>query len=250
MLTACGYKCVRSHRLQHAPTTCSTLPITSSAQKPPSDNRIIIRQASTSIEYRAAAYLRAQAFSIFLESNQTTDFARQAYLRMRGDEKWNELELAVKNENPKVIPLIATSLEGSIRNNASLCIPQQGAPPEWTVATLDINIGPKLPSEELLGTLPVDSTESLTRRGYLSNVCVLETMRRRGLAKNLILRATEISIELGIEHLYVHCIHSNTPARSLYIDHCGFQFEAEEKEATARALNRPRRVLLHKKLLL
>jgi ribosomal protein S18 acetylase RimI-like enzyme len=166
---------------------------------------------------------------------------------MRGDEKWNELELAVKNKTPKVIPLIATSLEGSIRNNASLCIPQQAEKkPEWTVATLDINIGPKLPSEELLGTLPVDSTESLTKRAYLSNVCVLETMRRRGLAKNLIFKATEISRELGIEHLYVHFIHSNTPARSLYIDHCGFQFEAEEKEATARALNRPRRVLLHK----
>jgi len=250
MITACGYKCVCSHRLQHAPTTCSTFPITFSAQKPPLDNQITIRQASTSIEYRAAAYLRAQAFSVFHESNQTTDFARQAYLRMRGDEKWNELELAVENKTPKVIPLIATSLEGSIRNNASLCIPQQAAPPEWTIATLDINIGPKLPSEELLGTLPVDSTQSLTKRAYLSNVCVLEAMRRRGIAKNLICRATEISLELGIQDLYVHFIHSNTAARSLYIDHCGFQFEAEEKEATARALNRPRRVLLHKNLLL
>jgi ribosomal protein S18 acetylase RimI-like enzyme len=193
--------------------------------------------------------LRAQAFSVFPESNQTTDFARQAYLRMRGDEKWAELEDAVKQTSPRVIPLIATSLEGSIRSNASLCIPQQGAPPEWTVASLDINIGPKLPSEELLGTLPLDPTESMTKRAYLSNVCVLDTMRRKGLAKKIILQATKLSREMGVEHLYVHFIHSNTPAQSLYVQHCGFEFEAEEKEATARALNRPRRVLLHKNLL-
>ena len=209
---------------------------------------IAIQRASTSIEYRAAAYLRAQAFSLYPKDSQATDFARQAYLRMRGDEKWLELEQAVENTSPIVIPLIATSLEGSIRNNASLCIPQKNAPPLWTVATLDINIGPKLPSEELLGTLPLDMNESLTKRAYLSNVCVLDTMRRRGLGKKIISAAVEISQGKGIEHLYVHVIHDNTPAKSLYIDHCGFEFEAEEKETTARALNRPRRILLHRKL--
>jgi ribosomal protein S18 acetylase RimI-like enzyme len=245
MFSASGYTRVRSHRL-HQVSNGSIAAITASAQTPPSADGILIRRATTSIEYRAAAYLRAQAFSVFPESNQTTDFARQAYLRMRGDEKWTELELAVKNDTPRVIPLIATSLEGSIRNNASLCIPQK-TKPEWTVATLDVNIGLKLPSEELIGSLPLDSSEAMTKRAYLSNVCVLDSMRRRGLAKRIIEEATEISRDLGVEHLYVHFIHTNNPARSLYIDHCGFEFEAEEKEATARALNRPRRVLLHKK---
>lgn len=51
----------------------------------------------------------------------------------------------------------------------------------------------------------------------------------------------------GVEHLYVHVVADNTPAHNLYLS-LGYEQEAEETEAFARALRRPRRLLLHKQL--
>lgn len=51
-----------------------------------------------------------------------------------------------------------------------------------------------------------------------------------------------------MRHLYVHVEAQNEAARQLYCEQCGFEVEAEESENTARALNRPRRLLLHRVL--
>jgi ribosomal protein S18 acetylase RimI-like enzyme len=47
--------------------------------------------------------------------------------------------------------------------------------------------------------------------------------------------------------MYVHVVHDNTAAQQLYTS-MGYQQETEETEGFARALRRPRRLLLHKKL--
>lgn len=52
----------------------------------------------------------------------------------------------------------------------------------------------------------------------------------------------------GVEHLYVHVAADNAAARQLYLEQCGFSVEAEESENVARALNRPRRLLLWRPL--
>jgi ribosomal protein S18 acetylase RimI-like enzyme len=53
---------------------------------------------------------------------------------------------------------------------------------------------------------------------------------------------------LLLQHLYVHVVADNIAARRLYEDKLGFEIEKEEKEALARSLNRPRRLLLQKQL--
>lgn len=115
------------------------------------------------------------------------------------------------------------------------------------VGTLDVNIGPKLDSEELIGQLP-SGPEVRNKRAYLSNVCVLGAARRQGIAKALIDTACRVSQERGVQHLYVHVAVDNPPAMDLYQRACGFELEAEEDENFARALNRPRRLLLHQAL--
>lgn len=45
----------------------------------------------------------------------------------------------------------------------------------------------------------------------------------------------------------MHVVHDNAAARQLY-GRLGFELETEETEAFARALRRPRRLLLHKAL--
>lgn len=124
-----------------------------------------------------------------------------------------------------------------------------GAPPELVVGTLDLNIGAKLPAEELVGREPT-AGDAARLRAYLSNVCVLGSVqtRRQGIAQALIREAVRRATAAGVSDLYVHVVADNIPARCLYEKRCGFLMEQEESESMARALNRPRRLLLRQSL--
>ena len=50
-----------------------------------------------------------------------------------------------------------------------------------------------------------------------------------------------------MQHLYVHVVPDNQAAVKLYLRQ-GFEVEDEENEGSARRLNRPRRLILHKSL--
>uniref|UniRef100_A0A7C9DZN8 Arylamine N-acetyltransferase n=1 Tax=Opuntia streptacantha TaxID=393608 RepID=A0A7C9DZN8_OPUST len=80
-------------------------------------------------------------------------------------------------------------------------------------------------------------------RAYLSNVCVAKELHRNGLGYALVSKAKSIAEEWGITSLYVHVAVDNEPAKILYMK-SGFIYESDEPEWQARALNRPRRVLL------
>jgi hypothetical protein len=47
------------------------------------------------------------------------------------------------------------------------------------VGTLDVNRGAKLPAEELVGRHPAGTSEAVSQRAYLSNVCVMKGARRQ-----------------------------------------------------------------------
>lgn len=79
-------------------------------------------------------------------------------------------------------------------------------------------------------------------------MCVAAPARRHGVAAALIREATSLAAQQGVEHLYVHVVADNTPAHRLYLG-LGFEQEAEESEGFARALQRPRRLLLHKQVI-
>lgn len=84
-------------------------------------------------------------------------------------------------------------------------------------------------------------------RAYLSNVCVARAARRRGVARALLSAAEAAAGAAGVAHLYVHVVADNGAASALYAS-AGFAVESEETEARARALQRPRRRILHKRL--
>ena len=120
--------------------------------------------------------------------------------------------------------------------------------PQYVIGTLDINIGFKLPSEELIGKLPSNSIDAHSQRGYLSNVCVLSSCRRLGIGSLLIDTACDTASSKGVQHLYVHAVSDNHSARKLYESVCKFEVEQQEEEKFARGLNRPSRILFHRKL--
>mmetsp|Transcript_5731 Transcript_5731/g.16397 ORF Transcript_5731/g.16397 Transcript_5731/m.16397 type:complete len:484 (-) Transcript_5731:949-2400(-) len=118
----------------------------------------------------------------------------------------------------------------------------KGALPQLVVGTLDINVGPRISSEELAGELPARGARM--GRAYLTNVCVALGARRRGVAKLLIEEAKRIAAVEGVQWLYVHARSRNPAALALYTRHCGFITERRETEAEAKALSRPPRVLM------
>ncbi|GAB4818850.1 hypothetical protein N2152v2_005896 [Parachlorella kessleri] len=182
----------------------------------------------------------------------------RAHLRMKGDYNWDSLELQVGGKDRfykgvTVVPFIATvPFTGDPESerlrtemaDPSCMLPAEGSqPPDIVVGTLDLNQGTKLPAEELMGQRPADGDKALLR-AYISNVCVAQAARRRGIAKLLISAAAEEAAQRGIHHLYVHVEAANAAAHKLYTEQCGFCLEQEESEGSARALNRPRRLLL------
>lgn len=114
----------------------------------------------------------------------------------------------------------------------------------YVCGTLDVTVCSKLPSEELIG-----KQGQREDRAYLSNVCVLAPMRKRGIARRTIEGACAHALELGVRHMYVHVVEDNAAARKLYEEKCGFAVEAIESANVARGLNRPRRLLLHRSLM-
>lgn len=52
----------------------------------------------------------------------------------------------------------------------------------------------------------------------------------------------------GVQHLYVHVVHSNEAAVRLYTQKTGFAVENQETHEFANLASRPRRLLLHKAL--
>ena len=61
------------------------------------------------------------------------------------------------------------------------------------------------------------------------------------------MKAVEEAAGEGVLHLYVHVEAENSAARRLYHE-CGFSQEQAEAGSTARMLNRPRRLLLHRSI--
>lgn len=192
--------------------------------------------------------------------------AARSHRRMKADDEWESLEARMKGRDKlwsgvRVTPIIAVlpydptdpvsqALDQELDRSTKL--PGVGAaPPKIVVATLDVNIGRGIPSEELLGSKPAEAEGSLDLlRAYFANVCTAPSLRRQGLAASLLQYGERVALRQGARYMYVHVIASNTPALELYTKRGGYSVEEAETEAFARALDRPRRLLLFKDLAL
>jgi GNAT superfamily N-acetyltransferase len=145
---------------------------------------------------------------------------------------------------PALPPGLAAALGAS--TDPSCCLPATPATPRrWGVATLDLNFGPRLPSERLVADppppppLPGGGGDG-RRRGagaggglaYLSNVSVAAPARRCGVGRALVAHALALSPGLGA----VRCAtHAATPAAGRLYCAAGFVAVAREAAAVARA---------------
>ncbi|KAK9828182.1 hypothetical protein WJX74_002235 [Apatococcus lobatus] len=219
-----------------------------------------IRTASTSsAELRSIGALRGTCFSSCPAGRSA--LAAQLHRRMMADNEWDSIEDKVHGKDVAfkgltVVPIMATlkleegmpaSLADALATEIGLQyqIPESSGYTAWCVGSLDLNIGARLPSEEVTGCLPGNELEAQRSRAYLSNVCVTPCMRKQGIAQDLIQHAKGEARGRGVAFLYVHVVPSNEAARNLYLA-SGFSVENQESVAFARSLNRlPREILLH-----
>lgn len=213
---------------------------------------LTIRQAFYTLDLQGAAALRSHTFLSF-PSGRSPSFAER-HRKTRAEDEWHVLEAKIAGTEPgfkRVACLIALCdydalPEISDELDSTCAVELIEGRERWVVGTLDVNLGPRLPGEELAGHHPKGEDSGL-RRAYLSNVCVALAARRRGVAGALLQESKQLAFQWGIEDLYVHVVAENQPARELYRT-CGFAFEQEETAASARLLCRPRRLLLRNHL--
>ncbi|KAG4956939.1 hypothetical protein JHK82_042665 [Glycine max] len=90
------------------------------------------------------------------------------------------------------------------------------------VGTLDLNIryllqGETYPGERVKAPLfcSINRTPP-SRYGYIANLCVIKSVRRQGIASNMMSFAIEAAKSNGLTQVYVHVDRNNRPAQILY----------------------------------
>lgn len=211
-----------------------------------------VQVASSPAQLLAAAHLRSYSFYTYPEG-RSAEFADR-HRRMRAQDECDTLHRKLAGDEPgfrQVACLVALCAQhgatSAARGPNPLCqVVGHGTESRWVAGTLDVNQGPRLPGEELIGQLP-KGPEAEFWRAYVSNVCVEPAARRRGVAAALLESAQQVARQWGVEVLYVHVVADNLPAKELY-EKSGFRVEQAESASAAHMLARPRRLLLRKRL--
>ena len=96
------------------------------------------------------------------------------------------------------------------------------------------------------------STDSWSRNDcrypYLSNLAVHPTRRRRGVARQLLLKCEQVALSWGYQDIYLHVLENNHQARQLYFK-MGYRLHQVDSNWSTWLLGRPRHLFLHKHLM-
>lgn len=269
------------------------------------------RVAAPGADLRAAASLRALAFSTNLQSGASASaeapsssssgpslFAREAWIRTRSREAWDALEARARGADEDYAGCGCLCLIGTIEDccagsddgedaelaravraegDASCTLAAVAADlldlgktrgeklpvrarRRLAVASLDIIVGPRLPSEALVAGAAAGGGAPTTP-AYLANVSVAPAARRRGLGVALLSEAISLVASGAVPsplssaplpaRVAVHAEARNAAARALYEHHSlGFELEQEESLKAESLRGRPRRVLYSRPVVL
>jgi ribosomal protein S18 acetylase RimI-like enzyme len=111
----------------------------------------------------------------------------------------------------------------------------------------------KTPQEEIIGTAEIalryPNTWSLIglQRPYISNLAVSNSYRRRGVARNLLLKCEQTALEWGFRSISLHVLENNHQAKQLYFS-SGYQLDQIEPSLGHWLFKSPRRLLLQKQI--
>lgn len=169
----------------------------------------LAREALLDEEYWTAAWLRAESH---WEDRPNERYAN-SYKRQYAEQEFNALKRRCKGYHGQRSTCIVT-VKKEIKNVQRTVI-------KSLVGTLDLSIrhllqGETFPGERVKAPLFCSNDKMESRYGYVANVCVTRSARRKGIAINMMKFAIESAKSKGAEQIYVHVHRKNTSAQLLY----------------------------------
>lgn len=168
------------------------------------------REALLDEEYWTAAWLRAESHW----EDRANDRYADNYKRKFAEQEFNAIKRRCRAQNgQKCMCIVAVKKEPSNVKQTIL---------KSIVGTLDLSIqyllhGETFPGERVRAPLFCRINEAgPARYGYIGNLCVAKSARRRGIASSMISYALESAKRTGVGQVYVHVHRDNGPAQELY----------------------------------
>ena len=214
------------------------------------NGKIEIKKVDSDADIRGAACVRALCFYSYPKDR--SEFSIRAHRLTKIEAEFEAIsnkitgkDVSYKNNDVFCYVAVEERIKGDIRVPEDPAIVIPGEKSAIVCGTLDLNVGVNLPAEELVGKFPIEGN-ARKKRCYMSNVCVLESRRNLGIARQLIERAIEDAKNINVEEIYVHVVSENIAAKRLY-EKAGFVVESEEsaKEALTR-MHEPRQILRYR----
>lgn len=214
------------------------------------NGKIEIKKVDSDADIRGAACVRALCFYSYPKDR--SEFSIRAHRLTKIEAEFEAIsnkitgkDVSYKNNDVFCYVAVEERVRGDNRVPEDPAIVIPGEKSAIVCGTLDLNVGVNLPAEELVGKFPIEGN-ARKKRCYMSNVCVLESRRNLGIARQLIERAIEDAKNINVEEIYVHVVSENIAAKRLY-EKAGFVVESEEsaKEALTR-MHEPRQILRYR----
>ncbi|KAK9697347.1 hypothetical protein RND81_08G031600 [Saponaria officinalis] len=175
----------------------------------------VAREALLDEEYWTAAWLRAESHW----KDRANDRYADSYKRQFAEQEFNALKRKCKGYiGQKTNCIVAVRKEEKNIKRSVI---------KSVVGTLDLSIKNLLLGESFPGEKGSNNQRKQNSKyGYVSNLCVAKSARRKGIAINMLTFAIESAISYGAETIFVHVHRKNTAAQQLY-QKLGFQIVDE-----------------------
>lgn len=181
----------------------------------------VARDAIIDEEFWTAAWLRAESH---WEDRPNERYADN-YKRKFADQEYTALKRRCKAYHAQTCTCIV-AVKKEDKNVKRTVI-------KSVVGTLDLSIrymlqGESFPGERIKTPLfwSPEKKEGNSKYGYVANLCVAKSSRRRGIAINMLSFAIQSAKLKGVEQIFVHVYRYNTSAQKLY-EKLGFQIVDE-----------------------
>ncbi len=116
------------------------------------------------------------------------------------------------------------------------------------LVAVEVNSTTDQTQEKVIGTIELSVKSGFNCHYlYISNLAVMESHRRKGIAKQLLQKCEEIALKWGYQTLNLHVLDNNYPAKKLYLTN-GYQISETEITWNNWLLFRSQRLLLQKQI--
>ncbi|KAI4344601.1 hypothetical protein L6164_011808 [Bauhinia variegata] len=172
--------------------------------------QFVVREAVLDEEYWTSAWLRAETHW----ENRTYERYIDTYKRKFAEQEYNAVKRRCKGQNGQSCQCVITVRKPQKNLKRPIL--------KSVVATLDLNFrylleGETFPGERVKAPLFCSINRTPPGRyGYIANLCVAKSVRRQGIASNMLRFAVQSAKSNGVEQVYMHVDRNNRPAQMLY----------------------------------